>query len=150
MASGNPGNPGFGAWANFSRPARIGPSDSSKCSPAQEKTIGTKISPIRVGREKIWLSEILEIRDFCQFAQHGSPHAPLGSGRVICQSTALNEPSKMGYDSARSERGVGRYGLRESWNFGIFASSRSTDLFTQVSPMNDAFILEGTRYDPMA
>ncbi|KAI1706401.1 hypothetical protein DdX_12450 [Ditylenchus destructor] len=115
MASRNPGNPGFGAWANFSRPTRIGPSDSSKCSPAQGKTIGTKISPIRAGRGKIWLPEIQEILDLA----HGPTfHAPLGSGRVIAQNAPQLKGRRSVPKSARSERGVGRYGFpksRKSW-----------------------------------
>ncbi|KAI1706402.1 hypothetical protein DdX_13062 [Ditylenchus destructor] len=102
MASRNPGNPGFGAWANFSRPTRIGPSDSSKCSPAQGKTIGTKISPIPARLAKIQVREILEFLDFGHMATF---LAVLGSGRVIHQSTALSLPNKLGYDSARSRHG---------------------------------------------
>ncbi|KAI1705354.1 fip1 motif domain-containing protein [Ditylenchus destructor] len=53
----NPGIPGFWPHGNFLSRARIGPSDSSKCSPAQGKTIGTKISPIPARLAKIQYEE---------------------------------------------------------------------------------------------
>ncbi|KAI1722011.1 hypothetical protein DdX_04304 [Ditylenchus destructor] len=59
----NPGIPGFWPPGNFLSRARIGPSDSSKCSPAQGKTIGTKISPIPAWLAKIQVREILEYLD---------------------------------------------------------------------------------------
>ncbi|KAI1713915.1 hypothetical protein DdX_08798 [Ditylenchus destructor] len=49
----NPGIPGFWPPGNFLSRAGIGPSDSSKCSPAQGKTIGTIISPIPARLAKI-------------------------------------------------------------------------------------------------
>ncbi|KAI1714941.1 ring finger domain-containing protein [Ditylenchus destructor] len=79
----NPEIPGFWPPGNFLSRARIGPSDSSKCSPAQEKTIGTKISPIPARRAKIQVREILEFLDFGHLATF---LAGLGSGRVIAQN----------------------------------------------------------------
>ncbi|KAI1703017.1 hypothetical protein DdX_15170 [Ditylenchus destructor] len=78
MASRNPGNPGFGAWANFSRSAWIGPSDTSIDSTQRAKQNEPLFSPISAERGKIWLPEILEILDL---ARGPTFHAPLGSGR---------------------------------------------------------------------
>ncbi|KAI1714940.1 hypothetical protein DdX_08215 [Ditylenchus destructor] len=58
----NPEIPGFWPPGNFLSRARIGPSDSSKCSPAQEKTIGTKIRLIPTRRAKIQVREIQKSR----------------------------------------------------------------------------------------
>ncbi|KAI1701800.1 hypothetical protein DdX_15898 [Ditylenchus destructor] len=62
MASRNPGNPGYGAWANFSRSAWIGPSDTSIDSTQRAKQNEPLLSPIPAERGKIWLPEILDLK----------------------------------------------------------------------------------------
>ncbi|KAI1720467.1 hypothetical protein DdX_04699 [Ditylenchus destructor] len=124
MASGNPGFSGCRAPQNFSHPTRIRASDTSIASSRRDKQNEVLLSRIRVGRGKIWLPEIL---DFREVAHLRTFHAPLGSGRVIRQSLPLDETSKMSYYSAGSEWGVGRYGLRKSWIFGLGGARSAAD-----------------------
>ncbi|KAI1698202.1 hypothetical protein DdX_18041 [Ditylenchus destructor] len=107
----NPGIPGFWPPGNFLSRARIGPSDSSKCSPAQGKTIGTKISPIPARLAKIQVREILEFLDFGHLATF---LAGLGSGRVIAQNAPQLKRRRLVPKSARSRHGSQRYRCAKS------------------------------------
>ncbi|KAI1710153.1 hypothetical protein DdX_10827 [Ditylenchus destructor] len=86
-------------------PPRIRPSDTPIDSSQRAKQNELSPSRIRVGRGKIWAARDPEKSGFPDFAQLRTFYATLGSGRVIHQSTALNEPSKMSYHPAGSEPG---------------------------------------------